>query len=329
MNKFIFKYKHIFGIVFLISIFSFFAVKLTGASDETMICDNGGCSSNNIQLFNELNVLPGDTYSKTIEVQSTRDKDVSLYLSASKQSITDDIFLDVIEVQTYFDSVIVSTKSLREFLDGTLITLGNLSDNQNKIIEISLYFDKNADNRYQNKFVVFDIFVNITGDDIVINGVDDNGGGETTLVTTTTDVLGNSSPLVLGVNNFVKDLEKIVGDLFDNQKINQPEVLGINCEDEYYRWWIPLFVQILLIVLLTYLGFKKNMKIWVFFLIETVFCILSQIVHELLGCNCATGIWCPRYIYLNFGVALLFLLIYWITSYIKKTNSLEDIPINN
>lgn len=331
MNKFIFRKKAVLFFVFLVSSFFFFFINLTSAADETIVCDNGGCSANNLPLFNELNALPGDIYSKTIEVQNKRDKDVFITLSASKQSVTDEIFLDVIEVKTYFDSILVSTKSLRDFLDGALVSLGNLNVDQNKIIEISMYFDKNADNRYQGKKAVFDIFVNITGDDIetIGDGDSDGGGGGATSVTATTAVLGETSPLVLGAKKFFEDLKESVRDILDEGKIDQQEVLGATCDDDYYRWWIPLIIQMFLSLVLIYLSFKDKIKFWTFLLIELLLCLLSQVVHEILGCNCATGIWCPRYIYINLAITIFSLFLYWVIVYKNKPDSLEEPILNN
>lgn len=107
------------------------------------------------------------------------------------------------------------------------------------------------------------------------------------------------------------------------------EVKGVSCLDKNYAWWLPLVIQLIVgIVIFKYFG-KKQYKIMNRLMIIILgLTIISQAVHGLLGCNCVTGIWCPRYIYLNLAITVLFF-IYWIVSYIKKSNSLEDTPINN
>ncbi len=88
------------------------------------------------------------------------------------------------------------------------------------------------------------------------------------------------------------------------------EVLGEEvCADEYYVWWLPLVVQTILT--LGYLCFikkrKEETKRW--WLVPILLATLSQVIHGILSCNCATGEWCPRYWLFNLAVLIISILI--------------------
>jgi len=101
------------------------------------------------------------------------------------------------------------------------------------------------------------------------------------------------------------------------------EVLGEEaCTDEYHRWWLPLVIQAILTF--GYLWFirKREEKAKRWWLIPIVLAILSQIVHGILDCNCATGEWCPRYWLLNLIVLTVLLFAYY---FFRKRKSKFDI----
>jgi hypothetical protein len=82
-----------------------------------------------------------------------------------------------------------------------------------------------------------------------------------------------------------------------------PETLGTssNCSAIYYYWWIPLIIQLALSFI--YIWKRWRDKIWWF--VIGFGGILSQIIHQILGCNCATGGLCPWY--WLFNLIILFL----------------------
>ena len=112
-------------------------------------------------------------------------------------------------------------------------------------------------------------------------------------------------PGVLGVEEEVKGVEE--------------EVLGVEaCTDEYYTWWLPLVIQAILVF--GYLWFirKREEKAKRWWLTPIVLAILSQIVHEILDCNCATSEWCSRYWLLNLVVLIISLFAYYFFRRRKK-----------
>ncbi|MGB6839092.1 MAG: fibronectin type III domain-containing protein [Microgenomates group bacterium] len=88
--------------------------------------------------------------------------------------------------------------------------------------------------------------------------------------------------------------------------VGEEEILGEEaCADEYYAWWLPLVIQAILTF--GYLWFirKREEKAKRWWLIPIVLAMLSQIVHEILSCNCATGEWCSRYWLLNLAILIV------------------------
>jgi len=90
------------------------------------------------------------------------------------------------------------------------------------------------------------------------------------------------------------------------------------CEDEYYNWWLPLVGQAVLGALILWLIRRRKEKIKRWWLSLLLLSILSQVGHGILGCNCATGEWCPRYWFLNLAVLIISLLIYYFFGRQKK-----------
>jgi hypothetical protein len=76
------------------------------------------------------------------------------------------------------------------------------------------------------------------------------------------------------------------------------------CSDPYYPWWLPLVLQ--LVVIMIYYAFfrnRKNQGSW--WVMPGVIGVMSQIIHQILGCNCGTGDWCKWYWVFNVIIILL------------------------
>lgn len=302
-------------VLLAISSFSLF-MRVARSEDFTVVCDNSGCSGPAISIFNESAILPGESFTRTLAVQNDRSKDIALKLSAGKKSTTDDIFLNVLDVVVKnSDNSLINSLGLADFLSGTKIDLGNVVVGAKKSLIITINFDKNAGNAYQAKKAVFDILFEITGDDIqapdptptatpLTNGGGDGGTGGTSVEPTSTPTSGLVAGLatrflseVFGVTD-EEDLEKGI--------VETGVVQGLAaCQDKYFRWWWPLAVQALVVLVLFFVNRKKKWPFKILIVGVLVLGIISQIIHWILGCNCATGVWCPRYVYLNLALTLL------------------------
>ncbi len=98
----------------------------------------------------------------------------------------------------------------------------------------------------------------------------------------------------------------------------EEEVLGEEaCTDEYYVWWLPLVVQAALSMLyLLFIRKKEGFEFWWF--PPLLLAAISQIVHFILGCNCATGQWCPRYWVFNLTILIITLVYCFLGNLVKQ-----------
>ena len=108
-----------------ILIFFTFTTKLY-AADYTITCTNKTCQTNDTTIFNQTNLAPQDSFSKTVEIKNIHSKniDISLHpISTSSATIIEkiDITVNNSSSSLYFNN------SLKEFLNST-ITLTLNSD---------------------------------------------------------------------------------------------------------------------------------------------------------------------------------------------------------
>lgn len=310
MYKFIKDYKLLIVIIFSFSLFSLIFIKSSRAEDLIIVCDSVGCSSPLIPLFNSPKILPGELFEKSFKVVNSRAKDIDLVLSSSKNSETDEMLLDVLDVSIRNkDNSIIRNLSLFEFLSSTTSTsLGIIPAGLDREYKILISFRPNTNNEYQGKKAKFDIFINVSGDDE--NSLETISG-----LNSSQPVLSEIGGVVAGISTIPRRIRgAILGATTEDigeelAATNTPMVAGISCVDEYYYWWIPLIVEALLFLLLLYISKRNNLKFKYFVLYSFVFTTLSQLIHQKLGCNCATDIWCSKYWIINLLILLVSLLL--------------------
>lgn len=304
--------------------------------DETITCNVGGCSGISGSLFNEVNMFPTQSIIKTLEAVNnyTEERTFAVEVKTANFFDSNPSLADVLKITiTEIDSgrVVYGPNSINQWLGSGYTLLTSIPSGGNKTYEFKVDLD-NVDNIYQEKTLLFDLnlgfeAVESTNSTPTPNPSETSDGGGTNALTTI-------NTAVAGLTTFVNKLPSVFGLQTEEINLDQEgkdigEVKGVSCLDKNYVWWLPLVIQLIVgIAMFKYFG-KEQYKIMKRLIIIILgLAIISQAVHGLLGCNCATGIWCPRYIYLNLAITVLFF-IYWIVSYIKKLNSIEDVPINN
>ena len=129
-------------------------------------------------------------------------------------------------------------------------------------------------------------------------------------------VQGAATDFVEGVLGVSTETEK-QGEIGESSTQVIGDVAGAtSCSDKYYPWWLPLVFQGI-ISLLYYWIIWANRRELITLLFPFALVVLSQIVHEVLGCNCATGKFCPWYWVFNLLVFVIPALYY----FYKKRNS--------
>jgi len=137
-------------------------------------------------------------------------------------------------------------------------------------------------------------------------------------------VEGAATGFVQGVLGVSTDTEKEKqGELGEASTQILGDVAGAStCGDKYYPWWLPLLFQAVISVLYYWIIWGNRRDI-ITLLFPFSLVVLSQIVHEVLGCNCATGKWCPWYWAFNLIVFVVPALYYLY----KKKNTSSSIKI--
>lgn len=199
-------------------------VKSAQAADLAIVCHADGCSHPDTVLFNNLNVAPGQSISKTIEIKNNLTQTLNLDLTAAKSSETDDDFLDKINVS--LDEVGFVNRfsgSLNDFFTST-IDLGSLNAGQTKSIIITLTL-QDVGNEYQGKQSKFDLTVAINQQASAVSG------GEETQEET-------QEP--------TKSISKILGISVPSAgagQITEADTLAESGQikgESYFRWWFWL-----------------------------------------------------------------------------------------
>jgi hypothetical protein len=83
------------------------------------------------------------------------------------------------------------------------------------------------------------------------------------------------------------------------------QVLGTECIKSKYPWWIFLVLEITLILPILRRGIILKWEIRKLIFSLVAIASLSQIVHEIMGCDCITSIWCSKYLWINLSMLLL------------------------
>lgn len=138
----------------------------------------------NTPIFNLNNFAPGDTQSRPVDINNTGISSVFIAIKAQKKSLPTTPLVDNVLSVVITDGVtplygtgsITGKKTLTDFFNDSTSTngigLGAVSGGANKHFSISVAFDINAGNDFQNKSVVFDItFGTVAADHLVINEV--------------------------------------------------------------------------------------------------------------------------------------------------------------
>jgi hypothetical protein len=95
------------------------------------------------------------------------------------------------------------------------------------------------------------------------------------------------------------------------------QVLGTECVKNIYPWWVFLVLEIITILLILRRGKINKWKFGKLIISLVAIAALSQIAHEVTGCNCITSIWCSKYVWINLAI-LLFSSAYTLYSFSRK-----------
>jgi hypothetical protein len=315
----VWKNKALFGLI--IFFFTFFTIGFSKvfAADITVTCNSSDCSLSGAPLFNELNIYPSYSVTKSIFVDNSNNGDsCNLYLFTQRQGdigipdLAGNINTVIKDGGTvYFgDDTEVAPKNLTD-LFGQNIYLGSIGGGSTREYFWRSFFTSISGNEYQNKSVKFDFNINFTCGNEPSNNSTGGDGGTGGTTQTTSNVPAVLGAAITKLTNFVEDI--IPYEEKPETLGETSEVLGLQCTDKYYPWWVSLLVQGILSLVILIVKAKKNntKRLWITLII---FGLLSQLIHYLLGCNCATGDYCSKYWIYNTIIVSVFLFAFYLTS---------------
>lgn len=255
------------------------------AADSEITCNPNGCSDVG-PIFNESGLAPGATVSKTLKVTNgySEWRSFALELQGSNYSDSVPSMADELTV-TINDKTnnvpVYGPKTITEWKADGLVHLGGFDPGATRIFEINVVFN-NVGNLHQNQKLTFDLKV----------GFEELGAGQPSVLGISTQISGKTP------------VNRLLGVLTENlpQEVALPGVLGASCNANYYPWWIPLAIQLLLIMILTNRAKVDKWSRRKYFVYGLAIAILSQFANKFLGCNCAVSGLCNYYLLFNLGI---------------------------
>ena len=285
------------------------------AVDLTVTCSSGGsCTvSPSGPLFDETGWKPGDSNSKELEIANT-DTVESCNLTLVVNETDSQQGFDVASVletnidrsgTAYFDD------NFRNLIDQGSTSLGVVPPATTHFYTWEVNFPIGSGNETQNRSVHFDFN----------SGFSCSGPSPTPGLTNagpphrTDEVTGTSS--VAGA--FTSFISNVLGTNAGEETASPTPTSGASvspsptpvgevkgeatCSDPNNFWWIILIVQLAATGIFYFaIRGRKDVRFW--WAVPVAFAIVSQIIHELMGCNCASGGLCPYYWAFNLIILL-------------------------
>ncbi len=131
------------------------------ASDDLIInCDLNSCTKiNNFEFFNEKNIAPGFSKSKTIKVQNQRSDNCNLQFKLNQTSLSNP--LSSVQMLSIFEEDTLKIAGpLNSLSDDKYHNIGNIDNNQYKVYRWTVSLDQTLGNDYQQLNSFFDLDLN-------------------------------------------------------------------------------------------------------------------------------------------------------------------------
>lgn len=280
----------------------------TSAADQTITCSaDGPCFvTPGGTLFNETDWTPGDFVVRNLSViNQDGDESCNLTLLVSNPEQSPQDFATKLNARIEQGSTNYFNQPFQNLFNQGTVSLGTIGPSTSNLYTWEAKLDSNAGNSYQGASISFDFDMNFScgvsptstpsATSTPTSSVE--GAGQTTSVST-----GGAAAPILGVTTGEVSAAETSGPTPSPSPSG--EVLGeTTCTARDYPWWIPLIVQAL--VAFVYLRKRYKDKAWQAVLAIGGIGVVSQIVHEILGCNCATSSLCPWYWAFNLGIVAL------------------------
>lgn len=178
-------------------------VKLVGlsqAADQTVTCDESGCSGITGPLFSETNVAPLDSLTHTITArnQYTENRTFAIQVEDSSFADSSPSLADVLTVtitEQESATTVYGPQSLTQWKNDGFVTLSSIASGSEKNYDVTVTL-ADVDNEYQNKELTFTLLVGFdtVEPDSGIGGPTDTGGVAGTTTTAAPPVCHDQAP---------------------------------------------------------------------------------------------------------------------------------------
>ena len=311
------------------------------AENLTVECEAGVCtiSPANTPIFNEDNVYPGYTSPVyQITAKNNNDETCAFAIELDNYTETGDLG-DVINIYINEAGSNLYSGTLSNLNSIGYKTLSDINANSHKIYDFSCEIDgPSTGNEYQGKESKFDVIMGFECPIVLSSPSPSSTAGTTTTATagTTGEGTGGGDTSFFGSMIFPDTgIGGFFGRVFgtEDEDIKEPEdtgALGVSdetpevkgeevCAWWHYLWWLPLIIQaVLLYIYYSWLDAKfaktldaKDAKIAYWWSVPLILSGLSQIIHEILGCECVASKWCPCYWLFNIIIFSALTFYYW------------------
>lgn len=317
----------------LVFVFLLFKIKVVLAVDFSVTCaQDGPCTMvpDKTPLFYEKNWLPGDSVTRTITFineDSRYSCPLTLETYNQKQTPSDFATKLLTQIVDRSNGVLVyggGGKTLNDLYQAGIISLGNIPASGTKYFDWTVTFDPLAGNNYQAAETVFDFdLIFSCGSPLPTPTPSPTPASPTPASPIPSSPTPGASPLVftpfslggffgqlLGVSEASPASVLSEKPLTATESAALEEVLGeATCKWWYYLWWFPLIVQLCLTGIYYY--WLKNKEVAAWWSLPVILSALSQIIHEILGCECVLSKLCPWYWLFNLIIFSFLTLFYW------------------
>ena len=136
----------LFSLTLILLLSLFLLSTPVGAADVEVVCDSTGCSGFSEKIFNDINLVPGDSVAKTISFKNLTGESINIKLISSKDSVTDDIFAQNMTFIIYKNGSIIYSNFISELFNAGSVELGTITNNQTENYEFEANFSQGLRN---------------------------------------------------------------------------------------------------------------------------------------------------------------------------------------
>jgi len=273
------------------------------AADFDVDCNSNSCTQTpSGAIFSETNVYPGWSVTKIVSGVNHSGQEAAFAVEEKNLVSTgglSDILLITIKKSGAGSNIYED--NLTNFQNYGYLTLSNVSNSGSQDYDFTVKMQESADNKYQGLTTTFNLNLGFelvplpSSNPSSSPGSPPPGSPGPSPLPSPASPSPTASGVVAGAATEEVLLESPLPSVEGIIASPPPQVQGEKTECLWwnYPWWLPLVIQALLTWIYYYWLKKKKVTVW--WLPPVLIALLSQLIHEILGCWCTNSKWCPWY----------------------------------